>query len=239
MPRGAPSNFDPPTPTDDDFEGPETMADTTKAATGPVQQIDPAMAQHPDVVAIRDFLVQTGAVVLTTTAQEQAAANYEEGYRVGFSAGQASAARADGTPAASGGVSEPTGDTGTAESPSEPSEAAGDAPAASLEQVIGEWWETKAHDEVQPLLAKMTEYGGVGRAEDLVAIGRQMAALQGREVDDAEATELGIFFYVTGKMGRWQTAVRDAFPVSDDTLLDIGVYVRMAQRAREVGGWPV
>lgn len=112
---------------------------------------------------------------------------------------------------------------------------------------IRDWWEQTAHNEITQLTNKMAEYGGLSRATDLTEIGRDLVAagiskgpLTGNgKVQDGWLQELGIYFYVRGKFARWQAAVIEGRPVSDDTLLDIGVYVRMAQRVRAVGGWPV
>lgn len=111
------------------------------------------------------------------------------------------------------------------------------------------WWEQTAHDEVSQLVSKMAEYGGLSRATDLTEIGRDLIAAGVSEgetggewpgtINEAWAQELGIYFYVRGKFARWQAAIIEGRPVSDDTLLDIGIYVRMAQRVRAVGGWPV
>ncbi|QBZ73242.1 hypothetical protein SEA_THERESITA_53 [Microbacterium phage Theresita] len=109
------------------------------------------------------------------------------------------------------------------------------------------WWEQTAHDEVAQLVAKMTEYGGLSRATDLTEIGRDLVAagvgkgplLGSGAVQEGWLQELGIYFYVRGKFARWQAAIIEGRPVSDDTLLDIGIYVRMAQRVRHTGGWPV
>ena len=107
-------------------------------------------------------------------------------------------------------------------------------------QELEEWWHGQAADEVEPLLKKMTEYGGRGRAVDLIDIGVELGRLMGREdISDAEATELGIYFYVRGKFSRWFAALSEGNRVSDDTLYDIGIYIRMAQRVRKTGGWPV
>lgn len=108
------------------------------------------------------------------------------------------------------------------------------------------WWEQTAHDEVAQLVAKMTEYGGLSRATDLTEIGRHLVE-GGVKVpahdtiagDEEYLQELGIYFYIVGKMARWSAAIKEGRSVSDDTLLDIGIYVRMAQRARHSGGWPV
>ena len=101
------------------------------------------------------------------------------------------------------------------------------------------WWLEMAKKEVEPLIDKLVEYGGGGRAVDLCDIGHDLARIQKRTVTDAEAAEIGIFFYVRGKMGRWLAALNDSRMVSDDTLYDIGIYVRMVQRIREKGGWPI
>lgn len=104
---------------------------------------------------------------------------------------------------------------------------------------LTDWWLERAQAEVKPMVDKALEYGGKGAAIDLIEIGRDLARIAGKtDVSDEEATELGIYFYLRGKFGRWQAAVLEGRRVSDDTLLDIGVYVRMAQRNRAVGGWP-
>lgn len=104
---------------------------------------------------------------------------------------------------------------------------------------LQQWWMDQAHDEIYPLTAKIVEYGGQGRAIDLIEIGRNLGRLQKREINDAEATELGIYFYLLGKMGRWTAAVQNGTPVSDDTLHDIAIYTKMVQRTRQVGAWPI
>lgn len=109
------------------------------------------------------------------------------------------------------------------------------------------WWEQTAHDEVAGLIAKMVEYGGLSRATDLTEIGRHLTEVGVSEgpllgsggVQEGWLQELGIYFYLVGKFARWSAAIQEGRPVSDDTLLDIGIYVRMAQRVRAVGGWPL
>jgi len=105
---------------------------------------------------------------------------------------------------------------------------------------LDSWWHTQAAKEVEPLIDKLVEYGGQGRSWDLIEIGRDLArALRWTDITDAEAAELGIYFYVRGKLGRWFAAICEKRPVSDDTLYDIGIYIRMVQRIRDKGGWPV
>jgi hypothetical protein len=102
------------------------------------------------------------------------------------------------------------------------------------EQELRSWWLNIASSEVEAVVPKAVEYG----ATDLRDIGRDLAAISGRTVTDEEAAELGVFFYARGKLSRWVDAVIRGDRVSDDTLHDLGVYVRMAQRIRSHGGWP-
>lgn len=103
-----------------------------------------------------------------------------------------------------------------------------------LAEGLRAWWLGLAEQEVKAVAPKAVEYG----ATDLRDIGRDLAASAGREVSDEEATELGIYFYMRGKLSRWTDAVIRGDRPSDDTLHDLGVYVRMAQRTRSHGGWP-
>lgn len=105
------------------------------------------------------------------------------------------------------------------------------------EQELTDWWLTRAAAEIEQTVPKAIEYG----ADDLVDIGREMAQTMGLDVSltlDEDFAELGVYFYLIGKLGRWKSAIRRGEKPSDDTLFDIGVYVRMAQRIRSHGGWP-
>lgn len=119
-----------------------------------------------------------------------------------------------------------------------PQRAAKNAAAQSL----AEWWRAAAEREIDATVAKATEYSGTlgGLPADLVDFGRQIAFVQRREHDftDAELAEIGVWAYLQGKLNRWSSALRNGRMVSDDTLLDIGVYVRIAQHIREKGTWP-
>jgi len=106
---------------------------------------------------------------------------------------------------------------------------------------VAAWWEKKADEEIERTMPKVSEYG----ATDLEEIGRHMVAAGVKPPMGAPGTwatpqrqELGIYFYIVGKMARWSDAVARGEFVSDDTLFDIGVYIRMVQRIREAGGWP-
>lgn len=101
------------------------------------------------------------------------------------------------------------------------------------------WWQHKSKMEISDMLAKAGEYGGKGRALDLIGIGQDLSHAAGRgTVGDAEATELGIWFYIRGKVARAMAAIADGRMPSEDTLHDLIVYGRMIQRTREFGGWP-
>lgn len=102
-------------------------------------------------------------------------------------------------------------------------------------QAIRDWWIDLAALEVERVAPKAVEYGST----DLIEIGRDIAATVGwRDLSDEMLAEIGIYFYMVGKMARWRDAIHRQTRVSNDTLHDIGVYVRMAQRVRAVGGWP-
>ena len=105
--------------------------------------------------------------------------------------------------------------------------------AAELET----WWLEKAQAEVEATVPKAVEYS----ATDLFDMGRDLLETMGRDPDSysaGEIAELGVYMYLLGKVSRWKGAIKDGRRVSDDSLFDIGVYVRMAQRIRTVGGWP-
>lgn len=98
-----------------------------------------------------------------------------------------------------------------------------------------QWWRHTADREIQLVVPKAIEYGST----DLVEIGRslRLSGIQGEQHETSDE-ELGIYFYMVGKMARWTDAIRHGRKVSDDTIFDIGIYARMVQRVRESGGWP-
>ncbi|HEU5046119.1 MAG TPA: hypothetical protein VFT75_18510 [Nocardioidaceae bacterium] len=111
--------------------------------------------------------------------------------------------------------------------------------AAQDRSVLTDWWLESARQEIERTVPKAVEYG----SGDLAEIGYAMSRIMGRDLDRSpaghqQATELGIFFYLVGKTARWEQAIHDGRQASDDTLFDMGVYVKMAQRNRAVGGWP-
>lgn len=108
-------------------------------------------------------------------------------------------------------------------------------PVMSMAEVeLRGWWFEQAEREVEGTVPKAIEYSST----DLIDIGRTLAYCMARQVSDEEAAELGIFFYLQGKLSRWAGAIKSGERPSDDTIYDIGVYCRMAQRVRYAGGWP-
>lgn len=96
------------------------------------------------------------------------------------------------------------------------------------------WWANQSALEAEGVIPKAIEYG----SHSLTQYGRMVARLQGREVDDEEAQELGCWMYLVGKVERWSDAVLRGERPSGDTLHDAGVYIKMAQRIRVTGSWP-
>lgn len=97
------------------------------------------------------------------------------------------------------------------------------------------WWESTSEQEMAASIPKAIEYSST----DLVDLGRQIAQLAGwGDYTDAHLAELGIAFYVAGKVARVMGAIREGRLPSTDTWHDIAVYTKMAQRVREVGAWP-
>jgi hypothetical protein len=103
-----------------------------------------------------------------------------------------------------------------------------------LARDLEDWWLEQAGLEAEGVIPKAIEYGSNSLAEQ----GHLIARLQGREVTEEEALELGAFIYAFGKMQRWCDAVLRQERPSDDTINDIAVYTKMTQRIRYTGSWP-
>lgn len=99
-----------------------------------------------------------------------------------------------------------------------------------------EWWADTATQELDSVTKKMAEYGGRGGSLDLIHIGHVLARSLDMNVSDEFAIEIGIAFYVQGKVSRWLAALTNGRTASEDTLHDISVYTKMAQRNRATGG---
>lgn len=93
------------------------------------------------------------------------------------------------------------------------------------------WWLAVAEADADMAERKAAEYG----SEDLEHIGKTLRRMM--KVDPAVSNvELGIFFYLAGKIARITEAIRTGRAPSDDSYRDLEVYARMVRRARETGG---
>lgn len=99
---------------------------------------------------------------------------------------------------------------------------------------LTDWWMERARTEIEQVAPKAVEYG----PNSMIEVGRAMGRMSQRDLTDEEAIEVACMFYISGKLGRWVDAVAHGKRPSDDTIHDIGIYIKMAQRNRDVGGWP-
>lgn len=106
----------------------------------------------------------------------------------------------------------------------------------AMKAALETWWLDKAHADVAKVAPKAVEYSAV----DLIEYGKTLALVMGlkHNISDEEATEIGIWGYLVGKVARWTGAIKEGRRVSDDTIHDIDIYAVMARRNRDVGGWP-
>lgn len=104
------------------------------------------------------------------------------------------------------------------------------------EEDLRTWWMGQSERDLAMLLPKVGEYS----AYDLELIGRVTADTLGwgGPRDAATLTEIGIAFYLLGKIGRIMGAIREGNLPSRDSWLDSHVYAKMALRTRDAGGWP-
>lgn len=110
-----------------------------------------------------------------------------------------------------------------------------DPETQAMKDALKDWWIDHAFNEINKVAPKAVEYSSV----DLTEYGRTLAMVMGRlDVTEEEATEIGIWGYLVGKIARWTGAIKEGRRPSGDTLDDIAIYTKMAQRNRDVGGWP-
>lgn len=108
------------------------------------------------------------------------------------------------------------------------------------EAQLAQWWRDVAEEEIDKVVPKAVEYS----AHDLALLGEWMRDLiephrnEGSAPSVVADAELACWFYLAGKLGRAMGALREGRAPSDDTLEDIGIYCRMAQRIRQAGSWP-
>jgi hypothetical protein len=94
---------------------------------------------------------------------------------------------------------------------------------------IRRWWMERAAQDIDAMLPKLVEYG----TGDLYAIGAELNSLAGRLCSRQSDYEVGVLFYVLGKVHRALSAARRGTPASDDTWHDIAIYAKMVLAQRE------
>lgn len=95
------------------------------------------------------------------------------------------------------------------------------------------WWLDTAETDIRKTLPKATEYGSL----DLQMVGDALDSLIKAPPYTLKA-ELGIAFYLLGKVARLISAYEAGREPSDDTWFDITIYSMMARRLREAKKWP-
>ena len=106
------------------------------------------------------------------------------------------------------------------------------AEGAPTVQSLANWWLEETKFELDSVIPKAVEYGSA----DLKVIGFALSQMIGKPTNVTD-DELGIAFYVLGKVARLIGGYADGRSPSSDTWHDIAIYTKMAQYARENGGW--
>jgi hypothetical protein len=97
---------------------------------------------------------------------------------------------------------------------------------------FAEWWIATSEEALDTMMPKVREYGST----DLQIVGEAMMKMMPQLEGKVTPAELGIAFYLLGKVGRVIGGYVDGHAPSDDTWYDIEVYAKMARRTRETGG---
>jgi len=96
------------------------------------------------------------------------------------------------------------------------------------------WWVSVAATDAEAAEEKLKVYG----SRDLTAIGDDLAAIAGwDDCPDKVKAELGVAFYLRGKVARMMGAYCAHTLPSDDTWHDASCYTMMARRIRAEGEW--
>jgi hypothetical protein len=96
-----------------------------------------------------------------------------------------------------------------------------------------EWWKEQTEAELTMLLPKVSSYGAV----DLEIIGHAMAGIAGLELTVSQTEQMGIAFYLLGKVTRILSSLQAGQQPNPDSWTDAAVYARMGLRANENGSW--
>lgn len=100
------------------------------------------------------------------------------------------------------------------------------------------WWRMTSDHDAQRTIPKAIEYGSIDLNIIGFALGECIPALrEGRREGSTEASEMGIAFYLLGKIARMVSAYSEGQRPSDDTWMDVTVYSLMGRRVRDRGSW--
>ncbi len=95
---------------------------------------------------------------------------------------------------------------------------------------ITKWWREVTDDDLCRYLAKRTEYGSF----DLSILGDVLQRTMDDEALKIDANEeIGITFYMLGKLARVLSAYKEGRVPSDDTWDDLAIYAMMGRMARK------
>lgn len=96
------------------------------------------------------------------------------------------------------------------------------------------WWMNTAAADVKACIPKLEEYG----SGDLLAIGDTLCRMIGwDDAPNRAKAEVGIAFYLLGKIERCMEAYAHQKLPSDDTYKDLVTYGMMVRRVRDIGAW--
>lgn len=97
-------------------------------------------------------------------------------------------------------------------------------------------WREMSEDEIRRTIPKAAEYGQQSLV-DLGAVLHRHSGQDPKTTPDADLMEEAIWFYLNGKIQRWNDAAHNGRAVSEDTIFDIIIYARMALTIRQTGTW--
>ena len=95
-------------------------------------------------------------------------------------------------------------------------------------------WREMSEDEIRRTIPKAAEYGQQSLV-DLGAVLYRHSGRDPRDTTDAALMEEAVWFYLNGKIQRWNDAAHGGRAVSEDTIFDIIIYARMALTIRKTG----
>jgi hypothetical protein len=100
------------------------------------------------------------------------------------------------------------------------------------------WWRDTCEGDAQRTIPKAIEYGSIDLNIIGFALGECIPTLkEQRREGSTEAAEMGIAFYLLGKIARMVSAYSEGQAPSDDTWMDVTVYSMMGRRVRDRGSW--